>query len=339
VAFSLPPCLLTLAPQLLRHKLKAVLFFIKYRSLPAELLRHPSSSEEVQALAKMKRPSAPCGLVYGVNQAPRCRNRKEGSMTYTSLGKGYGEEASDSGRKHTKESLLRSIANLSDFVEKAPEGLGRLGADGLILWANQAELDMLGYTREEYIGHRINEFHVDAPVIEDILDRLARGETLRGREARMARKDGSIRYVMIDANALVENGKFIHARCFTRDITDRKRAEEKLISAYERESAARAAAEASNRNKDEFISVVLTALRPSLNAILNSNRMLRDYPLDAAQLKKSFELIERNARAQLRLIEDLLDPARAAKLPTVRRLMLERGADYEAMLLQGRNAD
>src|SRR5262245_16175457 len=169
----------------------------------------------------------------------------------------------NSGRKHTKESLLRSIANLRDFVEKAPEGLLRLGPDGLILWANQAELDMLGYTREEYIGHRITEFHADATVIKDILARLARGETLCGREARMARKDGSICQVLINSNALFENGKFIHARCFTRDITDRKRAEEKMISAYEQESAARAAAEAANRNKDEFISVVLSALRPS----------------------------------------------------------------------------
>ena len=262
-------------------------------------------------------------------------------MTYTSLERGPGEEAPESGRKHTKESLLRSIANLSDFVEKGPEGLVRLGADGLILWANQAELEMLGYTREEYIGHHITEFHVDAPVIEDFLTRLAGGETLRGREARMRHRDGSIRYFMTEANALFENGKFIHARCFTRDITDRKRAEEKMISAYERESAARQAAEAASRNKDEFISVVLSALRPPLNAILNSNRMLRDYPPDAAQLKKSCDLIERNARAQLRLIEDLLDPSRAARMPTVRRLMLERGAgaDFEPMRLQDRSAD
>jgi PAS domain S-box-containing protein len=240
------------------------------------------------------------------------------------------ESGLNSGRKHTKESLLRSIANLRDFVERAPEGLLRLGSDGLILWANQAELDMLGYTREEYIGHRITEFHTDATVIEDILARLASGETLHGREARMTRKDGSICHVMIDSNALFENGKFIHARCFTRDITDRKRAEEKMVSSFERESAARAAAEAASRNKDEFISVVLSALRPSLNAIINSNRALRDYPIDPAQLKKSCDLIERNARAQLRLIEDLLDPSRAHRIPTAQRLIFEPRAAYEA---------
>lgn len=253
-------------------------------------------------------------------------------MTHTNLERGHGEEATDSERKYTKESLLRSIVNLRDFVEKAPEGLRRLGPDGLILWANQAELDMLGYTREEYIGHYITKFHADAPVIKDILACLSRGETVRDREARMVRKDGSVCQVLINSNALFENGKFIHSRCFTRDITDRKRAEERMLSAYERESTAREEAEAASRNKDEFISVVLHALRPSLNAILNCNRMLRDDPVDAAELKQSCDLIDRNARAQLQLIEDLLAPSSGARLATVRRLMFEprMEASYES---------
>jgi PAS domain S-box-containing protein len=253
-------------------------------------------------------------------------------MTQTNLGRGHGEETPDSGRKHTKESLLRSIANLRDFVEMAPAGLRRLGPNGLILWANQAELDMLGYSREEYIGHYIGKFHADAPVIEDIIARLTRGETLLDREARMVRKDGSICHVLINSNALLENGKFIHSRCFTHDITDRKRAEKSMTSAFERESMARQAAEAASRNKDEFISVVLHALRPSLNAILNCNRMLLDDPLNQAELKQSCDLIDRNARAQLQLIEDLLIPSSGARLATVQRLMFEprAGASYES---------
>jgi PAS domain S-box-containing protein len=265
--------------------------------------------------------------------------RKERSMSYINLERGSGEKVNIRSQKQPKEALLRSAANLRDFVENAPEGLRRLGPNGLILWVNQAELDMLGYTREEYIGHRITEFHADTPVIEEFLARLARGETLREREARMVCKDGSIRHVLINSSALFVNGEFIHTRCFTRDITDRKHAEERMVSAYERESAARAAAEAASRNKDEFISVVLNALRPSLNAILGSNRALRDYPPDADQLKKSYDLIERNARAQLRLIEDLLDPSRAGRFPTAQRLMSERsgGAEYDTARLQDRS--
>jgi signal transduction histidine kinase len=204
---------------------------------------------------------------------------------------------------------------------------------------------MLGYRREEYIGHYINKFHADEPVIKDILACLNRGETLRDREARMVRKDGSICHALITSNALFENGKLIHSRCFTRDITDRKRAEERVISAYGRESKARGVAEAASRNKDEFISVVLHALRPSLTAILNCNRMLRDDPLNAAELKQSCDLIDRNARAQLQLIEDLLAPSSGARLATVQRLMFEPRLDasYESSgqpaQLQGRNGE
>src|SRR5262245_60932536 len=170
-------------------------------------------------------------------------------MIDTNLEAGTGEKEPLDGHKHAREALLRSLANLRDFVENAPEGLRRVGPNGFILWANQAELDMLGYTREEYVGHHIIKFHADAQVIEDILDQLSRGETVRDREARMLCKNGSIRYVLINSSALMENGKFIHSRCFTRDITDRKRAEEMMISTHNRESAARALAAASGRSK------------------------------------------------------------------------------------------
>src|SRR6185312_10525181 len=96
---------------------------------------------------------------------------------------------------------------------------------GRILWANQAELDLLSYTSEEYVGHHISEFHLDAPVIQDILQRLGKGEVLREREARLRCRNGSVRYVLIDSSALFEDGKFVHTRCFTRDISDRKQME------------------------------------------------------------------------------------------------------------------
>lgn len=117
----------------------------------------------------------------------------------------------------------------SDFVdlfENGAVGLHFVGSDGMILNANQAELDFLGYTREEYVGHPIAEFHVDDDVIDDILQRLTRKETLRNYEARLRAKDGSIKHVLITSNVLWQNGKFAHTRCFTRDITDRKHAEE-----------------------------------------------------------------------------------------------------------------
>jgi PAS domain S-box-containing protein len=124
-------------------------------------------------------------------------------------------------------SLERKIAErvdqeLKQCLDHAAEGLHWVGPDGTILWANQTELDLLGYTRDEYVGHNIAEFHVDLPVIEDMLARLARGETLLEYEARLRRKDGTIRYVLVNSNVLWRGDEFLHTRCFTRDVTDRR---------------------------------------------------------------------------------------------------------------------
>ncbi len=129
-------------------------------------------------------------------------------------------------QRNAENALRRSEKELSDFFENASVGLHWVGADGTILRANQAELNMLGYRREEYVGRSITEFHADQTVIHDILARLSRGETLQDYPARVRCKDGSIRDVLIDSNALFEDGKFIHSRCFTRDVSDLKRAQQ-----------------------------------------------------------------------------------------------------------------
>jgi len=121
--------------------------------------------------------------------------------------------------------LRRREQDLTDFVENAAIGLHWVGADGTILWANKAELDLLGYSPEEYIGHPIAEFHVDAATIQDILNRLSSNETLHEYEARIRCKDGSIRNVLINSNVMWEDGQFRHTRCFTRDVTEHRKAE------------------------------------------------------------------------------------------------------------------
>lgn len=127
----------------------------------------------------------------------------------------------------------RAEQELRDFVDNATVSLHWVGPDGTILWANQAELDLLGYTREEYIGRHIAEVHDDRETIDDILQRLASNETLRNVEARMRCKDGSIRWVLIDSSVRWEEGRFLHTRCFTRDITARKQAEARYQVLFE----------------------------------------------------------------------------------------------------------
>ncbi|WP_293098688.1 PAS domain S-box protein [Moorena sp. SIOASIH] len=115
---------------------------------------------------------------------------------------------------------------LLDFLENGCVGLHCVDSNGIILWANQAELDLLGYNAQEYIGHHIAEFYPEQEVIEDILARLTVKQTLKNYEARLLCKDGSIRHVLINSNVLWKNGKFVHTRCFTRDITEWKRIQE-----------------------------------------------------------------------------------------------------------------
>jgi PAS domain S-box-containing protein len=128
--------------------------------------------------------------------------------------------------KRTKAQLLRREKELTDFVENAAMPLHWVAADGTILWANEAELKFLGYSREEYIGRNIADFHVDPAVIADILGRLETRQELDGYEARVRAKDGSVRYVALTSNVYWDNGQFIHTRCFTRDITEQKRTAE-----------------------------------------------------------------------------------------------------------------
>lgn len=144
---------------------------------------------------------------------------------------------------------------LSDFLENALEGLHTSGPDGKIIWANKAELDLLGYQDDEYIGHHVSEFHADKKVIEDIFARLSAGEEIRDQEARLCCKDGSIKHVLINSNVLWQNGQFIHTRCFTRDITERKRAEQRLQT---QNSVTRALAESNTLS--EAASKVLQAV-------------------------------------------------------------------------------
>src|SRR5215468_3550563 len=128
-------------------------------------------------------------------------------------------------KEREAESRLQT-AQLAAFVDTAAIGLHRVGPDGIILWANDAELATLGYAPQEYIGHHIAEFHADQAVIADILARLQRGERLVEYPAVMKCKDGSLRSVLIDSSVLWDDGRFVHTQCFTRDVTERWRAEE-----------------------------------------------------------------------------------------------------------------
>ena len=131
--------------------------------------------------------------------------------------------------KEREAELQQQVEELQDFIENAALPLHWVNGSGIVIWANKVELEFLGYTKEEYIGNHISNFHADKEVIEEILHRLINKETLKNFPARLRCKNGDIKPVLINSNVLWRNDKFIHTRCFTRDITDLKKLDEKKI--------------------------------------------------------------------------------------------------------------
>jgi PAS domain S-box-containing protein len=209
-------------------------------------------------------------------------------------------------RKQSEQALRRRERDLADFLENAVEGLHQVGADGTILWANKAELDLLGYEPDQYIGHHITEFHVDREVIDCILDQLQKGETLYDQPARLRCRDGSIKHVLLHSNALFEDGEFIHTRCFTRDVTERVRLETELRQRLEQLAEG-------DRRKNEFLAMLGHELRNPLAAIMTAAELMRLRGDDPAYLVRSREVVARQATRMTRLVDDLLEVSRITR--------------------------
>jgi len=98
-----------------------------------------------------------------------------------------------------------------------------------------------------------------------------------------------------------------HAAALEQEIVDRKRAESERAEMLERAQAAQAEAEEANRLKDEFLATVSHELRAPLNAMLGWVTLAREGRLDEASKDRALETVERNARTQKKLVDDLLD--------------------------------
>ena len=112
----------------------------------------------------------------------------------------------------------RSEAILRDFIETSTISLHWVGADGTICGRIRRGSISSGMPAMNTLAGTSSSF-TRIPVISDILACLSRGETLRDCPARLRHRDGSIRHVLINSSVLFEDGKFIHTRCFTRDVT------------------------------------------------------------------------------------------------------------------------
>jgi PAS domain S-box-containing protein len=114
---------------------------------------------------------------------------------------------------------FETFENLDNYLNNCSPCLHAVDEKGIITWANDTELAFMGYSADEYVGKFIGNFHVDSDVVNDILGRLTRFETVNAYPARLKKKDGSIAYVMINSNVYKDKrGGFEHTRCHTTAI-------------------------------------------------------------------------------------------------------------------------
>jgi len=152
--------------------------------------------------------------------------------------------------------LTSIVEELNDFIENASLPLHWVNGSGIIIWANQVELDMLGYTKEEYVGRHISNFHANRNVIDDILHRLINRETLKNYPAQLVCKSGEIRHVLINSNVFWRENQFIHTRCFTRDVTEIRQLDEKKVEAIVALEKANAALREENKRLKEQVKML-----------------------------------------------------------------------------------
>jgi len=156
-------------------------------------------------------------------------------------------------------------SELVDFFQNAPIALHWLSGQGIVLWANQRELDVLGYTAEEYIGQPIMKFCPDEEeLVLEIFKQLGSGNSIRDVPVRFRAKDGHVVDLLIDSNVKYDvEGKFEHTRCFIRDDTKRKITEARAHLLLEETKR-------SLKMLDNFMSRSLHHMRTPLHVLQNT---------------------------------------------------------------------
>jgi len=133
------------------------------------------------------------------------------------------------------EGFLENEKVFLDFFTAAPLGLMWVRPDGCVERVNESQLEILGRPSQEVLNRPVANFHGEPAVIGDVLAKVAKGQTVRNCHTRVVRKDGSIRYVLVDANGLWKSGRLVYSRWFVRDVTRRSELEREILAIAERE--------------------------------------------------------------------------------------------------------
>ena len=245
----------------------------------------------------------------------------------------------------TERGLVQSEARWRGFVDSNIIGVAICRLDRIVE-ANDAFLRLIGYTQQDLADPGLTWPGITAP--ESLERSKAASLELRKRgniapfEKQYIRKDGTRAWAMVGAAAISESDD--RWMSFIMDISDRKHAAVEREAAYQREHAARTQAEEATRLKDEFLANLSHELRTPMNAIIGWTHLLKSGRLDDAQRQRAMESIDRGARSQAKLIEDLLDVSRivSGKLsltitPVDLRAVLNAALDSQRPAAQAKN--
>jgi PAS domain S-box-containing protein len=260
------------------------------------------------------------------------RVRKDGSLFWANvvitalwddqgLLRGFGKVTRDLTQRRASEvELRRAEQRFHQLVDAVADySIFMLDSTGHVATWNPGARKTKGYEASEIIGRHFSAFYTPEDrqrgKPEQVLETVRR-EGRFEEEGWRVRKDGTRFWANIVINMLRnEQGQAVGFAKVTRDLTTRRAAEE-TARELAREQAARAVAESmarkaeeANRIKDEFLATVSHELRTPLNAIVGWSSILRQRQLDPA-VSRAIEIIERNAHAQVKIIEDILDVSR-----------------------------
>jgi PAS domain S-box-containing protein len=194
---------------------------------------------------------------------------------------------------------------MDDLLDKAPCGFLAFSDDGTIQLINSTLLELLGYTHDALDGRRLESILTVGSRIfyqTHFFPLLKLHGKVEEVYFSLKTQAGDELPVLVNAVRRERDGAVFND-CILVQIHQRNQYEDEILQAKK-------AAEEATRAKDEFLAVVSHELRTPLTAILGWARMLRSPKLQGDDLSRGLETIERNARMQSRLIEDILDLSR-----------------------------